>query len=268
MRHELDRADAATLLEDLALDRRLSDREALALAPFEDTTVLMRAAAARRDAAHGPVVSYSRKVFVPLTRLCRDHCHYCTFAQPPSSNEPTYLSIDAVLAIAQSGRAAGCKEVLFTLGDKPELRYAAARTALDRLGHPSTISYLVEAARRVMEETGLLPHVNPGCLDPSDLAALRRVSVSQGIMLESASERLCEGGGPHHGSPDKKPVARLATIRAAGEQAIPFTSGILIGIGETRLERIEALLALRALHDEYGHLQEVIIQNFQPKPGT
>jgi FO synthase len=268
MRHELDRAEVAGLLHDAALERRLTDTEALALAAVDDTTALMRAAAHRRDVAHGPLVSYSRKVFVPLTTLCRDQCHYCTFAHSPKENEPAYLSLDAVLDIARSGRAAGCKEVLFTLGDKPELRYAAARTALDRLGHATTISYLVEAARRVIEETGLLPHVNPGCLEPPDLAALRKVSVSQGIMLESASERLCKAGGPHYGSPDKTPVARLATIRLAGEQAIPFTTGILIGIGETRLERIEALLALRALHDEYGHLQEIIVQNFRPKLGT
>jgi FO synthase len=255
-------------LGDLSPDRDLTDEEALVLGECTDLRGLMRAASARRDAIHGSVVSYSRKVFVPLTQLCRDVCHYCTFAHAPGQDQAPYLSLDEVLKIARAGQAARCKEVLFTLGDKPELRYPAARMALDRLGHDTTISYLENAARTVVSETGLLPHVNPGCLTASDLAALRLVSISQGIMLESASERLCEPGQPHHGSPDKLPSARLATIRMAGEQRIPFTTGILIGIGETRRERVEALLALRALHDTYGHLQEIIIQNFRPKLGT
>ena len=258
----------ATKLRNLASYRQLSTEEALALADHNDNTLLMRAAAARRDYAHGDVVSYSRKVFVPLTKLCRDVCHYCVFAHAPRHNESSFLSLDQVLKIARAGRAAGCKEVLFTLGDKPELRYRAARDELGRLGHDTTISYLAEAARIVVKETGLLPHVNPGLLSCSDLTTLRAVSISQGIMLESAAARLCEPGNPHHGSPDKNPTDRLKTIRMAGEQAIPFTTGILIGIGETRRERIEALLALRALHDTYGHLQEIIIQNFRPKPGT
>jgi FO synthase len=252
----------------LSPDRNLTDEEALALGDIDDLQALAAAAAARRDLAHGPVVSYSRKVFVPLTQLCRDVCHYCAFAHAPGQDQSPYLSIEAVLTIARAGQEAGCKEVLFTLGDKPELRYPSARSALARMGHETTISYLVEAARKVLDETGLLPHVNPGCLTAADLAELRRVSISQGIMLESASDRLCEPGGPHHGSPDKVPAVRLATIRMAGEQQIPFTTGILIGIGETRRERIEALLALRALHETYGHLQEIIIQNFRPKLGT
>ena len=256
------------LLDGLSADRTLTDEESLALGDCRDLRGLMQAAAARRDAAHGAVVSYSRKVFVPLTQLCRDVCQYCTFAHAPGQDQAPYLSTDAVLAIARAGKAADCKEVLFTLGDKPELRYPSARLALDRLGHETTISYLSEAARLVLDETGLLPHVNPGCLTASDLAALRRVSISQGIMLESSSERLCEPGGPHHGSPDKWPAARLATIRMAGEQRIPFTTGILIGIGETRRERLEALLALRSLHETHGHLQEIIIQNVRPKAGT
>jgi FO synthase len=255
-------------IDDLSPDRMLTNEEALALVDCRDLQRLTQAASARRDSFHGDVVSYSRKVFAPLTQLCRDVCHYCTFAQAPSEEHAAYLSIEEVLAIARAGHAAHCKEVLFTLGDKPELRYPAARTALDRLGHETTISYLASACRTVLDETGLLPHVNPGCLTASDLAALRSVSVSQGIMLESASDRLCQPGGAHHGSPDKTPAARLATIRMAGEQRIPFTTGILIGIGETRRERIEALLALRALHETYGHLQEIIIQNFRPKLGT
>ncbi len=256
------------VLDGLSPDHALSDEAALALAECTDLPGLMQAAAGRRDAFHGSVVSYSRKVFVPLTQLCRDVCHYCTFAHAPGQDQAPYMPIDAVLAIARAGQAAQCKEVLFTLGDKPELRYPAARTALDRLGYETTISYLVEAAHTVLDETGLLPHVNPGCLTAADLAALRRVSISQGIMLESASDRLCAPGGPHHGSPDKVPAARLATIRMAGEQRIPFTTGILIGIGESRRERVEALLALREVHEAYGHIQEIIVQNFRPKPGT
>jgi len=228
----------------------------------------MAAAADLRDAGHGTVVSYSRKVFIPLTQLCRDVCHYCTFAHPPRPGERAYLSRDQVLAIARAGAAAGCKEALFTLGDKPELRYDAARKELRALGHDTTIAYLAEAARLVFEETGLLPHANPGVLSAADIAALRGASVSQGLMLESSSERLCERGGPHFGSPDKRPALRLETIRLAGEAAVPFTSGVLIGIGETRRERIEALLALRELHGRYGHLQETIVQNFRAKPGT
>ena len=188
--------------------------------------------------------------------------------KPPRKGQAAYLTLDRVLAIARAGAAAGCKEALFTLGDKPELRYRAARDELRLLGHQTTVSYLAAAARAVLEETGLLAHVNPGVLDAADIAALRKVSVSQGIMLESAAERLCMRGGPHHGSPDKIPAARLQTIRLAGEAGVPFTSGVLIGIGETRAERIEALLALRDLDDRYGHIQEIIVQNFRPKPGT
>jgi FO synthase len=255
------------LPDDLSPDRNLTRAEALALVAC-DLETLVRAAARRRDAAHGPIISYSRKVFIPLTRLCRDVCHYCTFAQRPRKRERAYLSVDEVLAIARAGRAAGCKEALFTLGDQPERRYRAAADELARLGHPTTLSYLVEAAGAVLEQTGLLPHLNPGHLTSPDVAALRAVSLSQGLMLESASERLCERGGPHHGSPDKHPQARLASICAAGEQRVPFTSGILVGIGETREERIDSLLTLRELHDVYGHIQEIIIQNFRPKPAT
>ena len=221
-----------------------------------------------RDAGFGHTVSYSRKVFVPLTRLCRDVCHYCTFAAPPRRGMPAYLSPDEVLAIAEAGRAAGCKEALFTLGDKPELRYRAAREALAALGFETTIDYLVHAARLVFEETGLLPHVNPGVLSRADIAALREVSVSQGIMLESVSPRLARRGGPHFGSPDKRPEPRLATLREAGALAVPFTTGILIGIGETRGERLDALFAIADIQREHGHIQEVIVQNFRAKPGT
>ena len=250
------------------MDHRLSREQALSLVQLTDQTALIAAAGRRRDAAHGAALSYSRKVFIPLTQLCRDVCHYCTFARPPRKGERAYLLPEQALAIAEAGRKAGCKEALFTLGDKPELRYGVARAELRELGHETTLSYLAEIAGLVLKETGLLPHVNPGLMSDDDLASLRAVSVSQGIMLESLSLNLCAKGGPHHGSPDKHPEARLDTTRRAGERAVPFTSGILIGIGETRTERIEALLALRDLNDAYGHIQEVIIQNFRPKPGT
>jgi len=251
-----------------ASGRRLSAAEASALADYTDLRPLMRVAAALRDAAHGTLVSYSRKVFIPLTQLCRDVCHYCTFAHPPRRGEPAYLDADQVLAIARAGARAGCREALFTLGDKPELRYGAARETLARLGHDTTLSYLAAMAELVLRETGLLPHLNPGVMTRTDIDRLRQVSVSQGIMLESAAERLRHRGGPHFGSPDKDPALRLETIRMAGEAAVPFTSGILIGIGETRRERLESLLALRDLNERYGHLQEIIIQNFRAKPGT
>jgi FO synthase len=256
------------ILTRAAAGQRLSASEALALADCTDPRPLMRAAAVLRDAAHGDLVSYSRKVFIPLTQLCRDVCHYCTFAHPPRRGEPVYLDAEQVLAIASAGARAGCREALFTLGDKPELRYGAAREALARLGHDTTLSYLAAMAELVLRETGLLPHLNPGVMTWADFDRLRQVSVSQGIMLESAAERLRRRGGPHFGSPDKDPTLRLETIRMAGEAAVPFTSGILIGIGETRRERIGSLLALRDLHERYGHLQEIIIQNFRAKPGT
>jgi FO synthase len=234
-------------------------------APLDE---LMARAAAKRDAAHGRLVSYSRKVFIPLTKLCRDVCHYCTFAERPRVGRPAYLSPEAVLTIARAGAAAGCTEALFTLGDKPELRYRAAREALAALGHSTTIEYLREMCALVVKETGLLPHVNPGIMTRDEIASLREVSASMGIMLESSSDRLCEPGGVHYGSPDKTPSVRLEMMRIAGELAVPFTTGILIGIGETRAERLDSLLAIRDLHAEYGHIQEVIVQNFRAKPNT
>jgi FO synthase len=234
-------------------------------APLDE---LMAQAAAKRDAAHGRLVSYSRKVFIPLTQLCRDVCHYCTFAQRPRAGHAAYLSADAVLSIARAGAAAGCTEALFTLGDKPELRYRAAREALAELGHSTTISYLREMCALVLNETGLLPHVNPGIMTRDEIAALREVSASMGIMLESSSDRLCEPGQVHYGSPDKAPGVRLEMMRHAGELAVPFTTGILIGIGETRAERLDSLLDIAALHAQYGHIQEVIVQNFRAKPDT
>ena len=236
-----------------------------------DTAVLQRLmteAAALRDAGFGELVTYSRKVFIPLTQLCRDVCHYCTFAQTPSKLDKPYMTADEVVAIVKDAAQQGCKETLFTLGERPELRYAAARDALKDMGFASTLEYTAHVARRVLEETGVLPHINAGTMTADEIAMLRPVSASMGIMLESASERLCGKGMPHHGSPDKVPAVRLDTMRLAGEAGVPFTSGILIGIGETRRERVESLLALRDLHRQHGHIQEVIIQNFRAKAGT
>jgi FO synthase len=221
-----------------------------------------------RDDRAGGLVTYSPKVFIPLTKLCRDVCHYCTFAAPPRRGERAYLTIDEVVEIASAGAAAGCREALFTLGDKPELRYRAAREELAALGCATTLEYLARAADAVLERTGLLPHLNPGVLTVDDLRALRLRSASMGIMLETTSDRLSQRGGPHFGSPDKHPAARLATLDAAGAERVPFTTGILIGIGETRAERIDALLAIRESHERHGHVQEVIVQNFRAKPGT
>lgn len=225
-----------------------------------------RAAALRNE--RWSAVSYSRKVFAPLTKLCRDVCHYCTFATAPRKLASVYMDVDEVLAVARQGAQAGCKEILFTLGDKPELRYRAAREALADLGCDSTIAYLARVAQRVREETCLLPHFNPGVLNAQDIALLRPLGPSMGIMLESTAARLCERGGAHYGSPDKRPEVRLETIALAGEARVPLTTGILIGIGETRAERIDALLAIRNLHARYGHVQEIIIQNFRAKPRT
>ena len=247
---------------------RPSREAARALACDTDLPALMGRAAAVRDAGFGRAVSFSRKVFIPLTRLCRDVCHYCTFARPPRPGERAYMTLDEVVEVARRGARAGCREALFTLGDKPERRYPRARAELEALGYPSTVAYLAAAARAVLDATGLLPHANPGVVTRGELIALREVCPSQGLMLESASRRLLAPGQVHHGSPDKDPDARLDTMRTAGELAIPWTSGILIGIGETRAERIDALLALRDLHDAHGHVQEIIVQNFRAKPDT
>ncbi|MBS0378720.1 MAG: 5-amino-6-(D-ribitylamino)uracil--L-tyrosine 4-hydroxyphenyl transferase CofH [Proteobacteria bacterium] len=243
--------------------------EAAALAlEAAPAAALVPAAQALTRAGFGRTVTYSRKVFIPLTQLCRDVCHYCTFAQAPRRLASPYLAPEAVLEIARAGVRAGCREALFTLGDKPELRYAAARRALATLGFATTLDYLRHCADLVLRETGLLPHLNPGVMTAADLQALRPVSVSMGLMLESASERLTLRGGAHFGSPDKAPALRLRTLDEAGALRIPFTTGLLIGIGETRRERLESLFALRRLHARHGHLQELILQNFRAKPGT
>ncbi len=255
------------ILTAAAQARAPDDTAALALESAPAGSLLPVAEALTR-AGFGRTVTYSRKVFIPLTQLCRDVCHYCTFAQAPRNLPSPYLSPEAVLELARTGERAGCREALFTLGDKPELRYAAARRGLAALGFASTLEYLKHCAGLVLRETGLLPHLNPGLMTAADLAALRPVSVSMGLMLESASERLTLRGGAHFGSPDKAPALRLRTLEDAGALAIPCTTGLLIGIGETRRERLESLLALRRLHARHGHLQELILQNFRAKPGT
>ena len=254
-------------LQNVRAGARLTDSEALTLADFTDTRALADVASVLRDQGFQNTVTYSRKVFIPLTHLCRDVCHYCTFAQVPRKVMAPYMSIEEVLDVARHGAAMGCKEALFTR-EKPELRYKAARDALAEMGYESTTDYLFAAAKAVFEETGLLPHLNPGNLEPEELARLKTVSPSMGIMLESASERLFEKGMPHYGSPDKIPEVRLQTLANAGIAAVPFTTGILIGIGETRLERIESLLAIRNIHVQYGHVQEIIVQNFRAKAET
>ena len=258
---------------DAILERALAGQlpthdEALSLADFENTRALADVAATLRDREFHNVVTYSKKVFIPLTHLCRDVCHYCTFAQVPRKLKAPYMTIDEVLEVARHGQSMGCKEALFTLGEKPELRYKAAREALAEMGYASTTEYLFAAAKAVFEETGLLPHLNPGNLSPEELAELRSVSPSMGIMLESASDRLTEKGMPHYGSPDKIPAVRLQTLDNAGQAKVPFTTGILIGIGETRTERIESLLAMRDVQEKHGHIQEIIVQNFRAKPET
>ncbi|MCZ7420814.1 bifunctional FO biosynthesis protein CofGH [Verrucosispora sp. WMMA2121] len=222
-----------------------------------------------RDAGRPGVVTYSKKVFIPLTRLCRDRCHYCTFATVPHRLPAAFLDREEVLAIARAGAAQGCKEALFTLGDRPEERWPAARQWLDERGYGSTLDYLRACAVAVLEETGLLPHLNPGVLSWAELQRLKPVAPSMGMMLETTATRLwSEPGGPHYGSPDKEPAVRLRVLDDAGRVGVPFTTGLLIGIGETLAERVDAIFAIRRTQREYGHLQEVIVQNFRAKPDT
>lgn len=249
-----------------AIDAEAAELSArLGVTPLAD---MLAAAAALARQGHGEIITYSRKVFIPLTQLCRDVCGYCTFAKRPDRLAAPYMTLDQILAVARAGEAAGCKEALFTIGDKPEWRYPVARRALADMGYPTTAAYLEAACEAVLRETTLLPHVNAGVLSRDDMARLRRVSISQGTMLETTAARLRGRGMAHEGAPDKDPALRVGTLAAAGEGAIPFTSGILIGIGETRPERIRDLLILRELHADFGHIQEVIVQNFRAKPGT
>jgi FO synthase len=227
---------------------------------------LLDAAGALRDGSKGRVVTYSRKVFIPLTTYCRDDCGYCTFKRDPGQPGAGYLTPEQVLDIARQGQEMGCKEALFSLGDKPELRFPEARDALRRLGYPTTAGYLAAMCALVLRRTGLLPHPNPGTLGRAELAALREHSASMGMMLENLTPRLRAAGMAHEHAPDKAPGARLAVLRYAGELRFPFTTGLLIGIGETPQERVDSLFAIRDVNARHGHIQEVIVQNFRRKP--
>jgi FO synthase len=229
---------------------------------------LCQVAAAVRDRGKGRVVTFSPKVFIPLTRLCRDYCGYCTFRQDPAAAGGAYLTPEEVLTVARAGQRLGCTEALFTLGERPEQRYTEARDWLERRGYATTLEYLGDMCQLVLQETSLLPHANPGTMSRREMAELQPWSPSMGLMLESTSQKLYAPGGPHELAPSKRPRVRLRTTEIAGELGIPFTTGILIGIGETRRDRIDSLLALRELHLTYGHIQEVIIQNFKAKPNT
>jgi 7,8-didemethyl-8-hydroxy-5-deazariboflavin synthase CofG subunit len=252
-----------------ALDgRRISREQAVLLIEHAETGDLLSAASSLRQKFKGKIVSYSRKVFIPLTHLCRDYCGYCTFRADPSPNRPAYMTPDEVLEIAERGARAGCKEALFSLGDQPERIFVEAREFLQRLGHSRTLDYLASLTELVLEKTGLLPHSNPGLMGAGDLARLRRSNVSLGLMLESTSVRLRQKGAAHWRAPDKAPALRLRTIEEAGRQKIPFTTGILIGIGETIRERVDSLFAIREMHERYGHIQEVLVQPFRAKENT
>ena len=248
--------------------KQLGRTEALGLVASDGDQLhaLLAAAAAVRDRHKGRVVTFSPKVFVPLTNLCRDFCGYCTFRKAPDEPGAKTMTLDEVLRVVNQGKVLGCTEVLFSLGDKPEAIYPEMKRFLNARGHQRTLDYLHEACRVVLEETGMLPHSNPGVMGHGDLQRLKETNPSMGLMLESVSERLLLSGGAHDNAPDKKPAVRLRTLETAGKLRIPFTTGILIGIGENWEERIDSLIAIRELHERYGHIQEVIVQNFRAKP--
>jgi FO synthase len=246
----------------------VSREQALMLFEHAELRSLLHVAAAVRDRSKGRTVSYSKKVFIPLTHLCRDYCGYCTFRADPAADSQPYMTSQEVLAVAEAGRDAGCKEALFSLGDQPEAIFPEARAFLRKQGFERTLEYLTAMGQMVLEQTGLLPHSNPGIMPERDLRRLKESNISLGLMLESASPRLRRSGGPHWKAPDKVPSLRLQTIDQAGKLSIAFTTGILIGIGETAEERVDSLLAIRDLHEKYGHIQEVIVQPFRAKPGT
>jgi FO synthase len=249
-------------------DYPLSRDDALDLIEHADLGSLLRAASDLRGRGKGNIVTYSKKVFIPLTHLCRDYCGYCTFRTDPVPGVAAYMTPDEVLAVAEAGAHAGCKEALFSLGDQPERVFPEAQEALRKLGFERTLDYLAAMTELVLAKTGLLPHANPGVMGADDLARLRRSNVSLGLMLENVSPRLKQKGGAHWRAPDKAPALRLRTIEEAGRQRIAFTTGILIGIGETLAERVDSLLAIKRLHDKYGHIQEVLIQPFRAKSDT
>ena len=244
----------------------LTRDEALARSTQSSLTELLSAATELRAQGKGNVISYSKKVFIPLTTLCRDYCSYCTFRKDPGQPGAHFMTPDEVLALAEQGRRAGCKEALFSLGDQPERIFPEAAEFLRKQGFTRTLDYLAAMSELVLEKTGLLPHANPGVMDRAALLRLKDSNASVGLMLENISPRLMRDGLPHADAPDKVPVLRLRTMEEAGKLSIAFTTGILIGIGETMGERIDSLLAIRALHEKYGHIQEVIIQNFRAKP--
>ncbi|HKX26071.1 MAG TPA: 7,8-didemethyl-8-hydroxy-5-deazariboflavin synthase CofG [Blastocatellia bacterium] len=242
------------------------EARALTAASGATASAVLRAAREVRERAKGRVVTFSKKIFIPLTNLCRDYCGYCTFRRDPGQPGARTMTPDEVLELAAAGAKLGCKEALFSLGDKPEVIFPEMRETLRRLGHRSTLSYLIEMCGRVLNETGLLPHANPGLMTRQVLERLRPFNASAGLMVESVSRRLCSPGAAHDRAPDKLPDRRLQTIAEAGRLRMPFTTGLLIGIGETAAERADSLLAIRELHERYGHIQEVIIQNFRAKP--
>jgi FO synthase len=262
------RSRVQEILDKALAEVRLSAQDGYTLmqAMGSDLPALLHAASTLRDRHKGHNVSYSRKVFIPLTNICRDRCGYCTFRKDPWEAGAKTMTPDEVLAVAEAGAKLGCKEALFSLGDKPEVLYPEYRAELATLGYRRTLDYLRTACELVLEHTSLLPHANPGLMSYRDLAMLRELNASMGMMLENVSERLLEPGATHDDAPDKQPALRLKTLENAGKLQIPFTTGILLGIGETLEERVDSLLAIRRLHEEYGHIQEVIIQNFRVKP--
>ena len=263
-------SDLDALTRGVLRDEAMPEDQAASLVDItgDGITALCAAASKLRDKGKGRTVTFSPKVFIPLTMLCRDFCGYCTFRQDPESAGDLYMSPEQILKVARAGQALGCTEALFTLGERPEQRYPEAKEWLVQRGYQTTLEYLTDMCRMVAEETSLLPHANPGTMSRREMAALRPYNPSMGLMLESTSPRLYQEGGPHEFAPSKRPRVRLRTLEIGGELGVPFTTGILVGIGETRLERIDALLEIRKLHEVHGHIQEVIIQNFRAKPNT
>jgi FO synthase len=255
-----------TALEQAPQREGVSREEALALGETASLDELLEAASEVRERGKGKTVSFSKKVFIPLTTLCRDYCSYCTFRKDPGQPGAHFMTPEEVLALADQGRRAGCKEALFSLGDQPERVFAEAREFLKHQGFVRTLDYLAAMCELVLDRTGLLPHANPGVMDGAALDKLKESNASVGLMLENVSVRLMRDGLPHANAPDKVPALRLRTMEEAGKRSMAFTTGILIGIGETMEERIDSLLAIRTMHEKYGHIQEVIVQNFRAKP--
>jgi len=253
------------LLDLARTGRGVNREEALTLFRQVPLASLLEAASMVREQGKGKTISFSKKVFIPLTTLCRDYCGYCTFRKDPGQPGAHFMTPDEVLGLAELGRRAGCKEALFSLGDQPERIFPEAREFLRRQSYTRTLDYLAAMCELVLENTGLLPHANPGLMDGAALNRLKDSNASVGLMLETVSLRLMREGLPHGNAPDKVPVLRRRTIEEAGKRSMAFTTGILIGIGETAEERIDSLLAIRDLHEKYGHIQEVIVQNFRAK---